>query len=99
MREAMRSRTDARDEINRQFGSRIASDGWTAVSVDGELPYLYTVGLKQTCNHPELIVCVPPGRIAETLDVLDAAAAQILDGNRIGAGDVVKNLMGVDWLA
>lgn len=43
--------------MEEEIAEVVRKHGWYAASIyDGDPPFLYTIGLMQTCNHPELIV-------------------------------------------
>jgi hypothetical protein len=72
--------------IAHQCNADIARVGWHCVGVrDADAPYLYTVGLSETHEHPELVIRGLPVAVAHS--VLHAAVAVIESGQRIAAGD------------
>ena len=43
--------------MEQEIAEVVREHGWFAASVgDHEPPFLYSIGLMQTCDHPELIV-------------------------------------------
>jgi hypothetical protein len=62
--------------LSRKF-MRIAVDGCTGVVVETTPMWAYTIGLKQSFDHPEVVIT---GRLAEHL--LGHAVGQVRDGGR-----------------
>jgi hypothetical protein len=75
----------------------VREHGWFAANVsDHEPPFLYTIGLMQTYDHPEFIIVGLEGRIAHAL--LAGIIREIREGQRFAEPGVSKIKTGEDEL-
>jgi hypothetical protein len=75
------------DDVVADAGVRIAVNGYTVFGVggDGHAPWLYTAGLLDACDHPELIVAGVDADLGARL--LGTLADPVLGGDRFEVGD------------
>jgi hypothetical protein len=80
-----------------QVNQLVDEHGWMVQAVYGEKPldeWCYTVGLKHSFNHPELIIFGLPMQSAHFL--LNDLAARIKNGQRFQPGDRLSGVMNAD---
>jgi len=83
------------EEIAASYAAMIVKYGWAAVGVfsDDEPPWMYTVGLQATHDHPELVMYGLPLELMHNL--LHDAVREIENGKRFEpgtlAGGVIKD--------
>lgn len=82
-----------RDDVGRAIALGIASRGWHIVvslateAASGELIHAYTIGLTETCGHPEVVVYGLS--LQEATKALQTVATQVKSRNQRFAGGAV----------
>ena len=79
--------------VHRDIAEKIQKYGWTLISVfdpDKGTHFVYTVGLEQSFEHPELIVLDLPVDVA--CEMLNGLAELISDGRYFRAGERPRDL-------
>jgi Domain of unknown function (DUF4262) len=72
-------RSAGEDSGERKVIADIAKFGWHCVHIHGEgdiVEYTFTVGLFQTCQHPELIIFGIPSKVSHQILTIAADAAK-----------------------
>lgn len=78
------------EEVLTETRERIERFGFTMLGIEpnpDHPPWVYTVGLVERHNHPEIGVLGLP--VEQGFDVLDVVARDVLSGGRYAPGDVV----------
>jgi hypothetical protein len=78
------------EEVLEGMNERIAKFGFTMQGVEGtpdQPPWIYTVGLVDGFDHPELYLRGYPFQLASTL--VDGLAGMVVDGTQLKAGETV----------
>jgi hypothetical protein len=67
--------------------------GWTAVGTQTEdgIPFLYTIGLMEKYNHPEIIVTGI--NMGQAKAIVDIAVSRIANGRQFGAGEISNEVI------
>lgn len=73
-----------RKKILKDAKALIRRHGWTAISVDDEAFFTYTVGLPQRFDHPELVVLALESELSQQL--ASAAVDLLRQGHRLPEG-------------
>lgn len=82
---AQRNASECRNASERKIVRNIENLGWSLMGVLDEPPYLYTVGLEHSFEHPELIVLGMPTTLAAGL--LNELGNKIAQGWHFREGD------------
>lgn len=67
----------------------IAEHGWAVIAIPEE-SFAYTIGLKYRFDQPELLIAAPGVSPEELKRMLNAIAAYVALGNRVGPGEPVE---------
>ena len=83
--------------IDDQIDQAIEKHGWYALSIaDGSPPFLYTIGLSKTFDHPELVVFGLQPR--EAYDLTGVLIGCIADGERLSESSRFEKTIDDDHL-
>jgi hypothetical protein len=83
-----RTKRDCNNVIESEILHNIESDGWSLMSVLASPPFVYTIGLEHSFEHPELIVLGMPPDFAGSL--LNKLGQQIASGRHFHPGDICR---------
>lgn len=67
---------------------RIDTKGWTGVGVEAPIPWVYTVGLSWSLDHPELVISHPSMR--KLGDLLGHLTDEITSGRQFGTTSLLE---------
>ena len=79
------------DEMVGRLRCEIATQGWTITGLEpepGDVPWVYTVGLAASHQHPELVVAGLPALAGELL--IDLLARRVTEGERFDHESTVE---------
>lgn len=79
-------------EMIAAWAAEVGRDGWMPLHVHGTRSWTYTIGLRWSFDHPELIVTHPDGDKAA--DLLGHAVDEIRDGRRFTPGSRIETSCG-----
>jgi hypothetical protein len=81
------------DEIAASYANLIIKFGWAAVGIfsEDEPPWMYTVGLQDTHDHPELVIYGLPLNLMHEL--LASAVQEIEQGKRFEPGTLADGVI------
>jgi hypothetical protein len=81
---------DEHGRLSAQTRAELRSSGWLSQDEQRRGGYLSTLGLRERCSHPELVILNVPGAFAETASaILNDLAAYLLESERsFAAGEI-----------